>query len=722
MNSLLKANRSLLSPLILFPALWVIAAIIGFSGPLDGMADWSWTMVAVVLVVPVAFIAGGAIGTAVASGTELDLRRLFPSQPERMVKILLAVLLLIGWAELVHQFIKIGGVPLFSSRGNEIRFDQGGASIVLTNLLTVVAIFAFTRPKKLLSRDSLFYLAVGFIALAGFATQLSRGSIVLVVVASVFARWLYWGRPNWKLILGAGLVIFTVVVGLFYFRSLQNPYLPFEAELLDETLPGLPFFLLPLVPFYYAITPNFEVLDSLVEYFPGREQFGAGKFNAIGFDLFIPGTADLTELTAQLTPPWITGTVAGPLWADGGFVWVVTGLALIGLVAVGVFVMAVRTGALGWCLAGGYVLYMTLFGVYQSLWTQQVDWMLVLPLLVMIGFLGDRPLRGSGTIEGVPADPPSKSPPEPSTAEPSRLNRRHWLVGGLIVVGVLFAAGWIIQRSLPEPLPADGSRLLPPSASGSAVLMTDGTGSMKNEPVYWLNPSQLSGDTLRRRPPLTKGPGQTVGTVSSSSEKGATLEVAPWRNWRDIALFELTPLRDWLEVTVSPSRPADGPAESFRAPIDFPPAAGLQTLSLANWSGSETDLFITSCLTRSEDCRLRIFSGESNFRDELKDLPLPFTNLDPRYWTPEIGGTARDFFLVHHGPGLDQAQVIVLSRKSDFSSIDFKRDLDLPGRKPPSARFLLGTRDEIPALYFLRKQADGRIRAEVFPINLPVDF
>jgi len=48
-----------------------------------------------------------------------------------------------------------------------------------------------------------------------------------------------------------------------------------------------------------------------------------------------------------------------------------------------------RTRSLGWCLVAGYLLYVTLFGLYTNLWTQHVDWLMVSPLLLVVGWMCD---------------------------------------------------------------------------------------------------------------------------------------------------------------------------------------------------------------------------------------------------------------------------------------------------------------------------------------------
>jgi hypothetical protein len=81
----------------------------------------------------------------------------------------------------------------------------------------------------------------------------------------------------------------------------------------------------------------------------------------------------------------VTSTVAGSFWADGGLPVVVLGLALIGAVVVGTYCVALARPELRFTLLAGNFLFLALFGVYVNLWTQQVDWILITPLLYAFG-------------------------------------------------------------------------------------------------------------------------------------------------------------------------------------------------------------------------------------------------------------------------------------------------------------------------------------------------
>ncbi|HEU4943603.1 MAG TPA: hypothetical protein VFT10_00410, partial [Solirubrobacterales bacterium] len=295
MRRFTQLNSTLLSPLLTFTAAWIFAALLSQYHLLNGQQDWSTIVIVVVAVVPIAFLAGGLIGEGLVLGRAGRATTTAAPKESRTYRRVLIVLLAVGLLELAHQFVKIGGIPLLSPGGSVLRFSQGGPTIILTDGLTVAAIVALVRPKRLLSRDSRFELLIAAAALGGFALQAGRGSVLLPVIVALAARWLYWGRPrNWMFVAG-GLLAFAAVVFGFYLRTRQNPYNPFESELFGEIIPGTPFFLQPLIPIYLAITTNFLALQGVVGHFPTGEAFGGGAFNAIGLDIIFQGARNVSD-------------------------------------------------------------------------------------------------------------------------------------------------------------------------------------------------------------------------------------------------------------------------------------------------------------------------------------------------------------------------------------------------------------------------------------------
>jgi len=286
--SLRRLNASLLSPLLVFPLAWALTALLSQIHLLDAQGPWSTVMVAVVVAVPLAFVAGGLIGQGIAlATTALASARSETRISERTFRLILIAIVAVGLLEVAHQIVRAGTIPLLSGSIDEARFSQGGPTILLVNLLTVAAILALTRPRDLLARESRFELATAAVALGAFGLQGGRGSVVLPVIVALVARWLYWERPSTYMLTAGGLIAFLAICFGFYLRTYQHPTTPFEAELFGEVLPPLPFVVKPLIPVYLALTTNFLALQGIVDHFPTVAPFGHGAYDTVALDTFI---------------------------------------------------------------------------------------------------------------------------------------------------------------------------------------------------------------------------------------------------------------------------------------------------------------------------------------------------------------------------------------------------------------------------------------------------
>ena len=751
MRRFARLNGSLLSPLLTFTAAWIFAALLSQYRLLNGEVPWSDVVVAVVVAVPVAFLAGGLIGEGLAlRQTRAAAAREAPEESRAYRRILL-ILLVVGLLELVHQFAKIGGVPLLSPGGGVLRFSQGGPTIILTDGLTVAAIVALVRPQRLISRESRFELLIALFALGGFALQAGRGSVVLPVIVAIAARWLYWGRPpKWMFVAGALLAFAAVVFG-FYLRTRQNPYNPFESELFGEILPGTPFFLQPLVPIYLAITTNFLALQGVVGHFPTGEAFGNGAFDAIGLNLFIHSARELPGISATITPPWVTSTVAGPFWADGGFIALIPAMAATGFISAGAFAMAVRTRTFRWSMAAAYLLYIAVFGLYQNLWTQQLDWLLVVPLLLIVGAIAEDPKDPPGltgrawgrirrmTGRTATADPP---PPVPAPTESGKPQRRgdKKLAGGLILIGLavialLFASGLVIQPLLPEPYPLLTSQRLPRSIAGSAGVMTNSDRPNDNEPIQWVRGKghRLSLYDYIPGQPLSKT--ERLARIAIPQDVArSSFDVNVWPPWRAEALFSFEQRPRNLAITVSPTWRIDGKAESFVSPLSAPPDGTTREFTIAGWGGEKPDLFVITRGDPQSRPVLQILSGESGFKRQTYAGRLPYRGLSPRTWSMQIApivglptkdeqrifrGIRTDLVMVHHDPGNEHSMVHVLLGETGFQWDAIRRDLDNSGSLPSGTKFLIGAHQGATAIYEIQRDGANGPVLKVFGLTNP---
>jgi hypothetical protein len=665
----------------------------------------------------------------------------------RMLRRILIALLVVGLLELAHQFAKIGGIPLLSPNGGTLRFSQGGPTIILTDGLTVAAIVALVRPRVLFARESRFELLIALAAVGGFALQAGRGSVLLPVIVAIAARWLYWGRPRTAIFVAGGLLAFVAVVFGFYLRTRQNPYNPFESELYGEIIPGTPAFLQPLIPIYLAITTNFLALQGVVGHFPTGEAFGNGAFNAIGLNIVFHGARNISDVSGTITPPWVTSTIAGPLWADGGFIALIPGVAAGGFLSAGAFAMAVRTKSFRWSMVAAYLLYLAIFGLYTNLWTQQLDWLLVVPLLLIVGAFAEDANAPPGLTGRVweriqrmrGREKPSSSAAKPAGNPPRKGNNgklaRNLIVGGVGIVVLLFVSGLIIQPLLKEPYPLLSSIRLPSAVAGATQIMTNSDRPNDNEPLAWVSGHGHVADVQSYAPGEAHSQVEQLARIRIPQDVGRSqFDINYWPPWRAQALYAFEQLPNNLSITVSPTGNAEGRQLSFRAPLSEPPPGTTREFMVANWGGVKPDLFVITRGDPQSRPVLQILSGESGFHRQLYAARLPYRGLGSKNWSVEIApiiglpdksenrifkGERLDLVLIHHDPSEKHSMVHVLVGESGFEWDAVRRDLDDSGSIAPGTDFLIGSYQGATAIYEVDPRGADGPHLKVFGLTNP---
>jgi hypothetical protein len=745
--SLRRLNASVLSPLLLFPFAWALTALLAQIHLLDIQGPWSTVMVAVVIAVPLAFVAGGLVGQGVAQvTTRLASTRQAPRISEGTFRLLLVGIVAIGLLEVAHQIARAGTIPLLSGSIDDARFSQGGPTILLTNLLTVAAIVALTKPRDLLARDARFELAIVAVALGAFGLQAGRGSVVLPIVVALIARWLYWGRPSPYLLSAGGLLAFLAICFGFYLRTYQHPTTPFEAELFGEVLPPLPFIVKPLVPVYLALTTNFVALQGVVGHFPTVASFGHGAYDTVALDNFISVTENVSEVSAALTPPWVTSTVAGSFWADGGFAVLVPGVAITGALAAGAYAAAARTLSLRWCLVAAYLLYVAVFGLYTNLWTQHLDWLVVAPLLLVFGAFAEDPrsppgvvgaawgkmqrmlARGSTPAAVASAGEDQGDAPPPPPAEP-RSGARALILSGLAAIVVLLAAGMIIQRTLPEPFELTRTMHLPRSVASADVVFTDSGRGADNTQLYWVNRRQGS-VALSRFDPVSRQVEVTSFRPSAEAPE-IHYDIGSWLPMSIPAVFEIRQTTKRLFVTV---RRSDNGAvvRRYSRTLGAPGPGDERSFEIASYDPPRADLFIIDRGLPTARARLSILSGETGFRGQVYGTPLPFRGLRQRHWSVGIGELAGkvlpngeqavpkpDIMLLEREPDREHTNLKALAGEEDYRGFSYQRDIDEPGDLPPTRIFLQGSWLGAPSIFEVVPEAARGPQLRIFNIQPP---
>ncbi|HEX6754031.1 MAG TPA: O-antigen polymerase [Solirubrobacterales bacterium] len=747
--TLRRLNASLLSPLLAFPLAWAFGALLSQVRLLNAQGSWPTEMIAVVVAVPLAFVAGGLIGEGIATAvTRLRGARVEALISERTFRRLLMAIVAIGLLEVAHQFAKAGTIPLLSGSIDDARFSQGGPTVVITDLLTVAAIIALTKPRDLFAREARFELAIAAVAIGSFGLQGGRGSVVLPIVVAILARWLYWGRPSPYVLTGGAVLAVLAISAGFFLRVYQHPMTPFEAELFGEVLPPLPFFLKPLVPVYLAITTNFLALKGVIGHFPTVAPYGHGVYDAVALDNFISGTKHIGDISALTTPPWVTSTVAGPLWADGGFAWIVPGIALTGIAAGGAYAAAIRTCSFRWAMAAAYLFFLAMFGLYTNLWTQQIDWLIVVPLLIVFGAIAENPddppgitgrilgkIRAMQASRTTPETPVRSAgdygPGDDGGGRPPR-SYRAAAIAGVAAIAVLLVAGLAIQATLPDPYPVSSVKRLPASVASAEAIMTDGDHPGENSTLWWVD---VEGDevTVRAIDPSRLGDGLTVEESFRLAGAGsASFDVGRWPPLRSTALFVSRQRGNNTETIVRDTERNEVHARLISTVAPPLPGAS-RDLTVATWAGLERpDLIIVDRNDEDSRVRVRVLTGMSGFERQVLATTLPFRGLAPSEWSLDVGSVAAgepderkkpiyraDIALVQKDPDRAHANLKVMLGEDGYEGFAFQRDLDASGAVAPDSVFMIGTEQGATSLYQVLPHTPRGPLLRVFSIEPP---
>lgn len=633
LSAIARPRLSALSPVVSFPIAWAIGILLGQIHLLRSQQNWSAEVWLVLAVVPVAFLIGAFAGRWVAGrfrerwlnwGLDEDGGASWgPSN-----RTVLIACTAVGWLELIHQFAAAGTVPLLSSNIDVARFAlPGGPSVILTNLLAIAIVLALVRPRQLFSREAMFEWAIVLVCLSGYALQGGRGSLVLPIVVALIARWAFWGRPRlpvvaWLALALAGLI---TISGIFFARSTQESG-AFQAEFYAKVLPGTPSVLYPLVPIDLAYATNFQTLAAVIGHFPDDEPYAGGAFSASALDRVIPGARDLSTTTNQINPPWTTATLAGPLWADGGLVVVIIGSALTGLLTNLAYWLYRRTRQLRFALLSSYFLYLALFGIYTSLWTQQPDWLLLIPGLLLAGTFAQRGLpEGEASWE--------RQPRAPGT-DRSRV-RRHVVVAVITGAACVALAGVVLASVVPPGgKELTGAGHLAASAGsqvGPSRAVTDSGSEDATSLIYRL---RRDPDGTRLRADPLSGSGGKAVRIAGRTAAGAGYDVytEPGKAPRLYRFEREGPRR----ISYRVSNVASGEITdtgTFR--IDALPRGDQRRLFVANWRGTTPKLFVVDS-GPERDPGIQVRTASSGFDRVVARRSVGLAKFDPENWDFDV--------------------------------------------------------------------------------------
>ncbi|MDQ3611283.1 MAG: hypothetical protein M4D85_06690 [Actinomycetota bacterium] len=301
-------------------------------------------------------------------------------------------------------------------------------------------------------------------------------------------------------------------------------------------------------------------------------------------------------------------------------------------------------------------------------------------------------------------------------SEPSRSHRREGTIVALCLFGLLLI-GTALEFSRERQSVADvGERAGPMLGEsldlGGRVdnLVSDGVSPTSG---IWSVESSEAATTVGPRFPR-RGPAVRLNTPGGSPD---AVDIATCPKQTGVCAFLIRASRDG-RLSVDVRRTSGGPRIELLRTARLPrPADSQRTLQVGRWSGDRADLFVIDRDLPDGTMRVRVLSGESDFKSSLLDVVVPQREgFDRRSWAldlVDVTGSGRSdlvFTTRFAATGTGQTEVHVLDARANYSRYLFQLLTDLDAAEASGRRFLTVLRRRQP-LWVPIDARTGRARA-----------
>ncbi len=305
---------------------------------------------------------------------------------------------------------------------------------------------------------------------------------------------------------------------------------------------------------------------------------------------------------------------------------------------------------------------------------------------------------------------------------PSPLRRREGTIValclfGLVLIGTAleFSRERLSVAALPD---RDVPMLLQESQSldlGGRVdkLASDGASPTSG---IWSVDSSEAATTVRSQFP---GQGPTVRLTTTGGPPDA-IDVATWTQQTGVCAFLVRASGDG-RLSVDVRRTPGGSRIALLRTAGLPRAAGSQRMvQVGRWSGARADLFVVDRGRPDGTTRVRVLSGESDFKSTVLDVPLPRrARFDGGEWDLDlldVTGSGRSdlvFTTRSADTGSDQAEVHVLDAQTNYSRFLIQLPTDVDDAGTSRSRFLTVLLRRQPHWVVIDARTD---RARAYPL------
>lgn len=322
--------------------------------------------------------------------------------------------------------------------------------------------------------------------------------------------------------------------------------------------------------------------------------------------------------------------------------------------------------------------------------------------------------------------------PKPPTAlvPPGRRGAAVAAAALLLAIGV--GIGALLAGRLPnnEPvetlaiLPIERTVALPPDAFGGSRLQaaTDGDLTRAEQPLWLVEMTAdeasasgyaLDGEEVAQLEASFRVERDTIAAL-------AEFDVLGWDSTEDDQLVALPIRRRAVEVWTASD--GDAPVRRGLAVLPVRGPEVIRNARVARWSGDLPDLFVVEHAPTLRDVTVRVFSGESRFRESLLEINVALPFAGETRWTIDVARVTGDrpdlLLFAARGPS-GRTEIHIVSGESDFEEYILHVPTDFPVERAETAVFAAGTTGGSPAIYVVDVRDDGPEAAVVPLLFLP---
>ena len=224
----------------------------------------------------------------------------------------------------------------------------------------------------------------------------NRTALLRIVLAGVILAHYAWKRLGFATFLATGVLIASFASALGTFRDVSKWGDQHVQKLERQGLTNHTYWLLNG---YEAVRLPTESFEMTIEHFPEIDPYTYGRTSLAEFGAFLPGHTESpsevikNKLRFQFVGFGAAATILAPLWADGGFVGIILGMFLIGLLTRALHQRVLFSRNYVWVLVYAWYLQNTIKAIKDDIFPD-IGLLLVIGLFVCVSLIASTSFEG----------------------------------------------------------------------------------------------------------------------------------------------------------------------------------------------------------------------------------------------------------------------------------------------------------------------------------------